>query len=150
MIYKEVKCNLLDYYDKGYYLAHCISADFKMGAGIAKMLDKRFHLRDDWILSYGETWWKEYDNGFQGDAFLHGEKRIIDLVTKTRYFHKPTMCSMRRALTIMKQGCEQHGITKVAMPKIGCGLDKLEWEDVSSAIKEIFADSQIEIVVCYL
>ena len=50
----------------------------------------------------------------------------------------------------MKRGCETENITKIAMPKIGCGLDKLKWEDVSSAIKEIFADSQIEIVVCYL
>lgn len=79
---------------------------------------------------------------------LHEQKD--DLVTKTRYWHKPTMYSMRRSLEKMKRGCETENITKIAMPKIGCGLDKLKWEDVSSAIKEIFADSQIEIVVCYL
>ena len=57
---------------------------------------------------------------------------------------------MKRALHELKTGCEKENITKIAMPKIGCGLDKLNWNDVSSAIKEIFADSQIEIVVCYL
>lgn len=45
---------------------------------------------------------------------------------------------------------QENNIEKIAMPKIGCGLDKLNWCDVSSAIKEIFADSSIEIVVCYL
>lgn len=150
MMYSEVNSNLFDYYDKGYYLVHCISADFKLGAGIAKEFDKRFNLRDDLLYVYGEDWWKVYDNTFGGEAFLHNKKRIIDLVTKTRYWNKPTMFTMRRALTKLKIGCEQKGISKLAMPKIGCGLDKLKWEDVSLAIKEIFAESPIEIVVCYL
>ena len=150
MIYKEVNENLFNYYDKGYYLVHCISADFKLGAGIAKEFDKRFNLREDLLYGYGDKWWQEYDDKFPGEAFLHGKKRIIDLITKTRYWHKPTMYSMRSALTKMKNGCSKYGITKIAMPKIGCGLDKLNWNDVSSAIKEIFADSPIEIVVCYL
>ena len=57
---------------------------------------------------------------------------------------------MKRALHGLKTGCEKENISKIAMPKIGCGLDRLDWYDISSAIKEIFADSQIEIVVCYL
>lgn len=150
MIYKEVNENLFNYHDKGYYLVHCISADFKLGAGIAKEFDKRFHLREDLLYAYGDQWWKEYDDRLPGDAVLHGKKRIIDLITKTRYWHKPTMYSMCRALSKMKDGCKKHNIEKIAMPKIGCGLDKLNWSDVSSAIEEIFADSSIEIVVCYL
>ena len=35
MKYEEKECDLFSYYDKGYYLVHCISADFKLGAGIA-------------------------------------------------------------------------------------------------------------------
>lgn len=150
MTYKEINADLFSYYDSGYYLVHCISADFKLGAGIAKEFDKRFNLRDDLLYAYGEDWWKLYDEKLPGDAVLHSKKRIIDLITKTRYWHKPTMYSMRRALTKMKYGCEKNNITKIAMPKIGCGLDKLKWDDVSSVIKEIFADSPIEIVVCYL
>lgn len=150
MIYKEINCDLFDYYDKGYYLVHCISADFKLGAGIAKEFEKRFHLREDLLYAYGDRWWQEYDMWFDGEALLHSKKRIIDLITKTRYWHKPTLYSISNALKKMKIGCEKHNITKVAMPKIGCGLDKLDWESVSSAIKEIFANSQIEIIVCYL
>lgn len=150
MNYSEVKADLFSYYDKGYYLVHCISADFKLGAGIAKEFEKRFNLRDDLLFALGYKWYLDYDERFPGDALIHRRKRIIDLVTKTRYWHKPTMYSMRRSLEKMKRGCETENITKIAMPKIGCGLDKLKWEDVSSAIKEIFADSQIEIVVCYL
>ena len=99
---------------------------------------------------YGFFLTDDYDEKFPGDALIHRRKRIIDLVTKTRYWHKPTMYSMRKALEKMKRGCEIENITKIAMPKIGCGLDKLKWEDVSLVIKEIFADSPIDIVVCYL
>ena len=42
----------------------------------------------------------------------------------------------------------QNSIKKVAMPVIGCGLDKLEWYKVSGIIKEVFADTDIEILVC--
>ena len=41
-------------------------------------------------------------------------------------------------------------ITKLAMPCIGCGLDKLKWEKVREIIKEIFEDMDIEILICYL
>jgi len=38
----------------------------------------------------------------------------------------------------------------IAMPKIGCGLDKLDWSKVRSIIEDIFEDVDCEIVVMYL
>lgn len=150
MKYEEVKGNVFDYYDQGYYLVHCISADFKLGAGIAKQFEKRFHLRKDLLYGLGNKWYKEYANTTDGDALLHGKKRIIDLVTKERFWHKPNMYTMECCLRKMRDGCIKHDIKKLAMPRIGCGLDKLKWEDVSASIREIFADTDIEIKVCYL
>ena len=150
MTYKEIKSDLFEYYEKGYYLVHCISADFKLGAGIAKEFERRFDLRNDLFNAFGSKWYLEYDSKIPGDAFLHGKKRIIDLITKTRYWHKPTLYSIKRALEKMKIGCVKYNIKKLAMPKIGCGLDKLNWFDVSKLIKDIFSDIDIEIVVCYL
>ena len=37
---------------------------------------------------------------------------------------------------------------KIAMPVIGCGLDRLEWSKVSEIIKEVFECTDIEILVC--
>ena len=42
----------------------------------------------------------------------------------------------------------KNGINKIAMPMIGCGLDKLNWDKVSQIIKETFKDTDIEILVC--
>lgn len=48
----------------------------------------------------------------------------------------------------MRDVCLEQGITELAMPRIGCGLDRLKWEKVSVIIQNTFAETDIEIVVC--
>lgn len=55
---------------------------------------------------------------------------------------------MRLALDKMKQICLKNNIKKIAMPVIGCGLDRLNWNDVSEQIKNVFANTDVEILVC--
>ena len=50
----------------------------------------------------------------------------------------------------MKNYCIYNNINKIAMPLIGCGLDRLKWNRVSQMIKDIFNDTDIEIVICKL
>lgn len=57
---------------------------------------------------------------------------------------------MRLALQKMKKVCIENNITKIAMPTIGAGLDKLSWSAVSDQIKMVFDDTGIEIIVCKL
>ena len=55
---------------------------------------------------------------------------------------------MRLALEKMKQICLENDIKKIAMPVIGCGLDRLDWNDVSEQIKSVFTNTEVEILVC--
>lgn len=48
----------------------------------------------------------------------------------------------------MREICQDNDIKKVAMPVIGCGLDRLNWNKVSEIIKKMFGDVDIEILVC--
>ena len=41
----------------------------------------------------------------------------------------------------------KHNVTKLAMPKIGCGLDGLAWPKVKDIIKEIFYNDVVSIVI---
>ena len=50
----------------------------------------------------------------------------------------------------MKKHCEMLDIHKVAMPRIGCGLDRQDWTEVKKLIEEVFDDADIEILVCSL
>ena len=145
MTYTEEKRDLFSVPGE-YYLAHCISADFGMGKGIAVEFNRRFNMRNILREKYPDqiNGWRRYR--YIGKCILEG--RVLNLVTKERYFHKPTYESMENALLEMKSMCSCHGIKKVAMPIIGCGLDRLKWDKVSAIIQETFADTDIEILVC--
>ena len=145
MIYREEIRDLFSVPDD-YYLAHCISADFALGAGIAVEFNRRFDMKRKLQEKYPNhvNEWDTYQ--YLGKCIVEG--RVLNLVTKERYFHKPTYESMRNALCEMESVCRWRGIKKVAMPTIGCGLDRLQFNKVSEIIQEIFADTEIEILVC--
>ncbi|ANY66897.1 hypothetical protein BBD42_10775 [Paenibacillus sp. BIHB 4019] len=124
-----------------YCLAHCISADAKMGAGIAVLFRKHFKLKPLQNMA---------DNSPLAVGTCYKVDRALNLVTKTKYFHKPTYQTLTQAIVSMKDICLQEGITQLAMPQIGCGLDKLQWGQVKEIIKNVFAETEIEIVVCTL
>lgn len=150
MVYKEVRTDLFRY-EKTHTLVHCISADFALGKGIAKQFEKRYSLKKALFEKYGTNWRGNNYGMFTKDKgvclFANG---VFNLVTKERYWHKPTLASVKNALLDMKGYAGQMQIKRLAMPKIGCGLDKLKWEDVSKIIKDVFSDTDIEIIVCYL
>lgn len=137
-----VKGDIFDYYPE-YHLVHCISADFKLGAGIAKEINKRFDMRNKLI-----TWDRELDEKTRlvRQIFGHTKCILIDkvfnLITKDKYYHKPTYESMAAAINDLRfhiDGTIEEYYTdmKLAMPKIGCGLDKLEWPRVEEIIERI-------------
>ena len=75
------------------------------------------------------------------------DRHVFYLVTKERYFNKPTMESLEASLRRMRDLCTQHHVRRLAMPRIGCGLDQLEWNQVSQLIQQIFKDDDIEITI---
>lgn len=126
---------------KDYALCHCISGDFALGAGIAKKFAE-LGVKDALKRVYGRY---TGNSGVCLDTYVTDWAGEFNLVTKKRCFEKPTLWSMEQALNDMKRICEAK---KIAMPKIGCGLDKLQWSDVEPLIRDIFTDTDVEILVC--
>lgn len=147
MKYEERKQNLFEM-DDSYYLAHCISSDFAMGKGIAVEFTRR-GIKRRLQESYPDYVNHYHHHKKKGDVIYIGPN-VFNLVTKERYFEKPTYESLRNSLSRLHNICRVYEIKKLAMPKIGCGLDGLDWNEVSDMIQDIFADTDIEIVVCYL
>lgn len=145
MYYREIKKDLFDVPSK-YYFAHCINGSYNLGAGIAKTFRDRLFmqskLRSVYPIEEGE------ESKYIGEALLVGN--VFNLVTKAHHYDKPTYESLCSALLDMRHQCEILGVTHLAMPKIGCGLDRLDWDKVSAMIKEVFEDLDIDILVCYL
>ena len=69
---------------------------------------------------------------------------ILGLVTKKRYYDKPTLDTMRTAVQELREylkrvqfcGDDEDMLIEVMMPHIGCGLDKLKWDDVRKILFE--------------
>lgn len=127
---------------QGYYLAHCISADFALGAGIAKTFDEIYNMRFKLFREYADYM---YDDG---DALLIDN--VFNLVTKPKCYHKPRYESVRKALETMRDIMDMNATTKLAMPKIAAGLDRLNWDEVYNIICEVFEDTDVEILICEL
>lgn len=145
MEFREEKRDLFSV-SNDYYLAHCISADFAMGKGIVVEFNRRFDMKNQLKAHYPDyldQWQREKK---RSGCILAG--RVFNLITKERYFQKPTYETLRGALECMKALCLQNDIRQVAMPVIGCGLDRLEWGQVSAVIQDVFSDTGIEILVC--
>ncbi len=145
MTYKEETRDLFTVPEE-YYLVHCISADFGMGKGIVIEFNKRFDMKRKLQSKYPDYVNEWHHNNWCGDCILEG--RILNLITKERYFHKPTYDSLKSALLVCWSECLHNDIKKIAMPVIGCGLDRLQWDKVSEIIKDVFKDTDIEILVC--
>lgn len=135
---QEIKQNLFTVPSK-YYLAHCISSDFALGAGIAADFEKVFGLRSRL---------PKEEKGIYPNCIRIG--KVFNLVTKNNYWDKPTLETVRMSLTMMKDIMIKEGIAYIAMPLIGCGLDRLKWKDVKYIIYEVFHDTNIEILICKL
>lgn len=106
---------------------HCVSRDFSMSAGIAKT----FHM----LYGGKEALLSQHVTVGQV-AYLKRDKYIYYMVTKEKYWHKPTYENLRLCLIDLFRLCQLHGVNEIAMPKIGCGLDKLEWDKVKQIIME--------------
>jgi O-acetyl-ADP-ribose deacetylase (regulator of RNase III) len=145
MHYREIKKDLFDVPSK-YYLAHCINGSYNLGAGIAKTFRDRLFMQSKLRSMY--TIEEGGQAKYIGKALLVGN--VFNLVTKAFHYSKPTYESLYSALKDMRDQCEHHGIKYLAMPKIGCGLDRLDWDKVSAMVKEVFSDLDIDILVCYL
>ena len=47
----------------------------------------------------------------------------------------------------MQAHATMHGVSTIAIPKIGRGLDQMNWQDVVKLLRDNFAYSEIQIMV---
>jgi len=138
MLLRETKGNLFASNDN---LAHCVSADFRMSAGVAVQFRDRY--------------------GHQAELRAEGwpvgtvaRKRVRDqfvfyLVTKPIYFLKPTYASLRQTLVQLARWVELLGLRSLSIPPISCVRDRLNWNLVREMIKDVFEGINVVITVYF-
>ena len=125
--------------DENISIAHCISSDFKMSEGIAADVKQRFGPIDK----------KTRMNARVGECFIqkHSGRYIFHLITKEFYYNKPTYKMIEQCLSDLLWLCEENKLKRLAMPKIACGLDQLDWNIVSKIIHNVFKNSIVQVTV---
>ena len=72
---------------------------------------------------------------------------IYNLITKKKYSDKPDLSTLATTLQNMQDHATMHRVSTIGLPKIGCGLDQMKRQDVVKFLRNIFAYSDIQIVV---
>jgi O-acetyl-ADP-ribose deacetylase (regulator of RNase III) len=142
MIVSQINYLNADLFSSPTSLCHCVSADFRMSKGIAVRFKELF----------GNVKYLKSQNIQVGNIAVlqSGNQYIYYLVTKQRAFDKPTYVSLHSSLSYMRNHMILNGISEISMPLIGCGLDGLDWSQVSKLISNVFYGTSIRINCYYL
>ncbi len=74
-------------------------------------------------------------------------RRILHLITKLKAGDRPTYDNLEQSLINARRICLEQNITTLAIPKIGCGLDRLEWSKVETLVNKNFEESTIRVKI---
>ena len=76
-----------------------------------------------------------------------GKRYIYNLVTEERFCDKPNLSTLSKTLEAMKTHASTNRVSTSAIPKIGCGLDQMNWQEVVKLVRDIFAYANVQVVV---
>ena len=123
-------------------IGHCIFADARMSKGFADFLIHR-------LPCLRSTCRKA--KLFMGQVFPFwdstGKRYIYNQVTKERFCDKPNLSTLSKTLEAMKTHAKTNAVSTVAIPKLGCGLDQMNWQEVVKLLRDIIAYADLEVVV---
>ena len=123
-------------------IGHCNSADAKMSKGFADFLFHKFP---------GLRPTRKKAKLLMGQVFpfwdYTGRRYIYNLVRKERFFDKPDLSTVLTTTETMKSHAAMYGVSTIAIPKIGCGLN---WQEVIKLLRDVFSYSDTHVVACTL
>ena len=126
---------------EGVALAHCVSADLAMSAGIAVQFVRR---------------WPDIRSGYSrsepGSLHVHSSTRghIFNLITKERFDDKPSLEDFRKSIVALKSKMQALNIKTLAVPELGSGRDKLNLSKVIHVLQSILVEAGIGIIMYHL
>ena len=75
------------------------------------------------------------------------KRYICSLVTEDRFCDKPNISTLSRTLQALKIHASRSGVSTIVIPKLGCGLDESNLQEVVKLLRDIFAYADVQIVM---
>ena len=116
-------------------LVHCISHDGALSAGFALHVHARYKIRHEIQATHRSC------PGLV--PIRRGKRLILNLITKRRYFDKPTLSSLRSALILLRNFLDANGILCISTVGLGSGLDRLNYHDVLHVLSDVFSKTNV-------
>ncbi len=130
-------------------LVNAVNTAGIMGKGIALMFKERF---PENFVAYTEAC--KAGRVRTGSMFVTrvdepgGARWIINFPTKQHWRNPSKLEWVRDGLADLREVIEERKIRSIALPRLGCGLGGLDWEDVRPLIESALGDLEdVEIVV---
>lgn len=132
--YEEVNKDMFDF-PPYYNICYGIPADLSLGSDTARRLDSYYHIVDNVSNKFdercaGETIWV---------------RNLFLLMIANKKYEPITMTNLEHCIEDLAQYCINKKISYLAMPFIGCGKGKLNWEDVRDMIIKVFIEAITDI-----
>lgn len=156
MIYKEIKKDIttIDYTPEA-AIAHCISCDCAMGAGVVvPICNQHIALR---------TSCRAYARERTEDSLIKTAYRFADeigvvynMFTKRKVWQNATkgmaageyLHNLESCLIDVREQMLMCNENILYMPQIASGLDRCNWDDVRKIIMEVFYKTQFTVIIC--
>lgn len=141
-MYREIKGNLLDLFDKGEFemIGHGANCQGIMGAGIAAQIKERYP-----AAYYADIYSSLGPIDKLGNFTCTPEEDIFNFYTQFSPGRNANYIWVRSCLKKFSY-CYPHPF-KIGLPKIGCGIGGLNWEIVKSIIQRELADYDVTVVI---
>ena len=75
------------------------------------------------------------------------QRFIYHLITKKRHFQQAHIQGSPSIFLALRNHAETNSVTRISMPRIGCGLDKMDWTKVKDMIQDVFHGSLVKMTV---
>lgn len=129
----EIQGNLFEHVSEGDAIAHGVNCRGFMGSGIALPIKNMF---PDNFLAYNELCRRgELQPGFILPIIEHGIL-VFNMATQYEMGPDAQYDYVNAAAQNLYVYCLGNNIPVVKMPKIGCGIGGLQWEQVSKILQE--------------
>ncbi len=120
-------------------LAHCVSEDCAYGAGIAVTFKEKYGVEK-----------VKSQNKKSGECAVTQEedgRTIFHIITKRQCNDLPIYESFTSSLNHVRDWCVKHKVKSVSVPRLGCGLDKLDFQRVQKILSKVFTGIDIVITI---
>lgn len=123
-------------------IAHAVSYDGKMGAGLALQLHKTFNLRSEFRNTARQC---------PGIVPIWRNGRlIINCITKWNFYDKPPPSQVRLSLIALRDFMAFNNIRELAIPEISAGLDRVPLPVVINILNDVFSATPVTVYMHHL